>query len=274
MLSGYDGFDDEWEFDGYADEEGDMFLSSIPWRRIGGTLASALASGLASQGSKKITGYLDNTLKNRGWGSLLNEFEEENDTVSNSQEISDEMEYFAELAAEAETEGEADYFLDAIASLAGPLLSSFLQEEEFDGYGDYELYEDEGDEFFPALLPIASALAPIAAPLIGKGIRMLGNFLKEDRTTRQGIKAVPKIAKATTKIVAKQVKAGDPVTKNSVARTMAKQTMKTLGSAKSVKIAKKQNKVAAARAKQRTKVSKKLAAPLRHPGKAKLVSIR
>ena len=50
------------------------------------------------------------------------------------EEISDEMEYFAELASEADSEEEVDYFLGTIASLAGPLISSFLQEDEYDGF--------------------------------------------------------------------------------------------------------------------------------------------
>ncbi len=77
------------------------------------------------------------------------------------------MSYNAAMAAEAASDQEAAPFIDAMAKLAGPVLSSLLgetadplYEDGFDGETDTL---GERDEFLPALIPFA-------APLIGRGI--------------------------------------------------------------------------------------------------------
>jgi hypothetical protein len=98
----------------------------------------------------------------RAVGSRKYEFETEFEAEGGDTSLLDEMEYYAALAAEAESEAEADEFFGALASLAGPLISSLIGEDE---------YEDEGDPFFGAILPIISSVAPAVIRGVGKLFR-------------------------------------------------------------------------------------------------------
>jgi hypothetical protein len=266
-LELYEDFEDYEDWEDFEDYEGDMFFSSIPWRKVGGNIASTLVHGLAKKGPE----WVDKGLKSAGWLESEGEFEAEFAMEGGNVQILDEMDYYAELAAQAGSEEEADYFLGAIASLAGPLISSLVKESDYEDWEDFEDYE--GDQFFPAL----AALAPIAAPLIGKGIQAIGKMLREDAATKPAVKAIPKIVANTTKALARQAKSGQPVSQQAVAKKLATETKKVLSNKEAVAAAVKRNKKAADRAKSKPAVSKKVAVvkKVKPKGrKARLVGMR
>jgi len=244
----YEGLDFEYEYEDEfdrlleaSDYEGDLFLGDIvrsissvarrvPWQRLLSTGASALLSNL----------------------------EDEGETLG-------EMAYMAELAAETESEEEADQFLGVIGSLASTLLPALLGEEEGVGYEEewasYE-YEDEADEFLPALLPIASMILPAVMPAIKRGIQTIGKALRETDPTKQSVKVLPIVAAKTVASLARQAQAGKKITQKRVNATLAHQAKKTLSSpkqvAKAIAINRKVATKAAQKAKQKKRVTKQL----------------
>jgi hypothetical protein len=172
-------------------------------------------------------------------------------------EIYDQMQYLAQRAAEAESEGEADEWIGAVASLAGPLINSLLGEaeqegfddqEDFEGYEDYENFEDhenfeahedyedyedyeaagegERDEFFPLLAKAVPMLAKVAAPLVKRGIGAIGRALSS-RRTRGLVRRLPNMALTTANALARQARAGRPITPTRVAATLGRQACRT-----------------------------------------------
>jgi hypothetical protein len=168
------------------------------------------------------------------------DFEYEFEAEGGDLGILDEMQYYAELAAEAESEAEADQFLGVIASLAGPLISSFMREAE---YGDYE---DEADPFLGSIVSAASSLLPRAVPLIKRGVQMVGRFLRRPGT-RRAIRSIPRIVAGTATSLMRQARAGRRLTPAGVAATMARQTASTLASRRRMAQAVRRNRAAASR---------------------------
>jgi hypothetical protein len=118
----------------------------------------------------------------------------ETDAVMEGDPLMEAMSYNAAMAAEAASDQEAAPFIDAIAELAGPGLSSLLgetadplYEDGFDGETDTL---GERDEFLPALIPFA-------APLIGRGLKALGSVLSSNPRTRPLLGALPTVAAET-----------------------------------------------------------------------------
>lgn len=187
------------------------------------------------------------------------------DILSNMEEEAEalgEMSYMAELAAEAESDAEADMFLGAIANIAGSLLPALLGNKEagdFEDYEDWEDYEDyEGDEFLGALIPVAASLLPKAIPWVKKGIRAVGRALREADPSGQAVKALPIIADKSVKSLARQAKVGKPLTKKRVQMTIARQTKKTLANPRKTVVAVKVNRKRAAKAVKKSRAKTKL----------------
>jgi hypothetical protein len=224
----------------YEDPESDLedpFIGDI-LKSIPGPIRGAL-KGLARQGATYAgnaiggqtggrigRGIADSVLRNINWES--GDFEATQDpfgdfeTVGGDMRVLQEMSHLATLAAEAPSAAQADHFLGAIAGLAGKLLPGILG--GLSGEGEDE-YEEERDEFFPALLPIAK----MAMPLIGKGISALGGLFRRKRQTREAfMETLPVIAAKSATAIAKQAQAGKPINRKTVAATVAKETAKTL----------------------------------------------
>jgi hypothetical protein len=160
--------------------------------------------------------------------------------------LMEELHYNAAMAAESESEQEADQFIGAIASLAGPLLSNLLGESADPlyegGFADGEgAYLGERDEFLPALIPFA-------APLIGKGVRALGKVLSRNRGTRRLVRALPQVAAGTAKDLSRLRR---PPTARDVAVALARRTARAVGSPTAVARTMRQNRAIAARAQGR-----------------------
>lgn len=242
---GEEEFGESLGFDEEGDEYGDPFLGDI-LKAIPGPVRGAL-KGLAHKGATyagraiggqtggRIAGDVANAvLQNINWES---DFEEEADpfgdfeAVGGNVQALQKMAKAATKAAQAPTKQQADRFLGSIVGMAGKILPQVIGAlgEEEDEFGDFE---EEGDEFLPALLPIAS----MAAPLISKGIGALGGLFSRKRRTREAfMETLPVIAAKSAASVAKAAQAGKTVTPKQVAAVVAKETAKTLATAPAVK---------------------------------------
>jgi hypothetical protein len=144
-----------------------------------------------------------------------------------------EMHNLAELAAEAETEEEADGFIGAIASLASSVLPSLLGGGNGEAYyeDEYE-FEEEGDPFFP-LLPLAASVLPSVLPMVSKGIQAVGKVLSK-APVKQVMRTLPKIATDVVRNVASQAGAGRPINKKTVVQAVGKATASALANKRAV----------------------------------------
>ncbi len=236
-MEDMEDFENYEDFEDFEDGEGDLFLGNIvgrmakvakrlPWQKILRTGVSAI-SGMGESDPEREALW--------------------------------EMAYLAELAADTESDYEADHFIGALAGLAGQILPSLLggsDMEDLEDMEDFEDFEDgEGDQFFPALLPLAKMVLPHALPLLKRGIQRVGRALREADPSKQSVKVLPIVAAKTVASLAKQAKAGKPLTPKRVNATIAAQTKKTLASPKQVAKAITQNRKAAQRAVQQTRKS-------------------
>ena len=227
----YEDFEDFEDLEDFEDFEADPFLGNVvkrvarvarrvPWRQL-------VRSGL-------------NTVASNLEGEM---------------ETFNEMAYLAEMAAEAESETQADQFLGAIGGLASSLLGGLAGQQEQSDLEDFEDYEDEADPFFPALLPLAAKVLPMAAPLLKRGVQAIGKALREADPSKQAVKALPVVAAKAATSLAKQAKAGKPITPKRVQATLAKEAQKTLSNPKQVAKAIKVNRQAAKKAVQQAKTN-------------------
>lgn len=233
----FGSFEDYEDFEDFEDYEADPFLGSI-FKNV-------------SRVARRVP-----------WADVIRTGTRVLSSLEDEQEAFDEMAYMAELTAETESEAEADQFLGAIAGLASSILPMLMKESDYEDYEDFEDYEDyedyEGDPFFGALLPIAANLLPAAMPLIKKGVKAIGKALRESDPSGQAVKTLPKIAKDATKKLARQAKAGKPITKKKVAKALASSTRKTLANPKKAAAVVKANRKAAKRAMKRANAKGKL----------------
>jgi len=178
--------------------------------------------------------------------------EAEFESQGGDMEVLNRMHYYASRAATASSDREADHFLGAITSIAGPLLSSLLGESEGEEE-DMEDLEDEADPFLPALIPLAAKALPIAAkvlphalPFLKRGVSAIGRLFRESEA-EQATRAIPTIIAATTTKLAKKAQAGKPIGKKDVIATLARQTAKTVASKPALTAAVQQNRAATRR---------------------------
>jgi hypothetical protein len=264
----FEDLEDYEDLENYEDYEADPFLGS--WARkavrgikkvasgpVGGILkglakkAATVAGGaIAGPAGAKIASMIANrAIRESEYESEFEEegeFEAEFEAAGGDPTVLAEMEYLANLAAEAPTDQEADHFIGAIANLAGNLLPGLVGEME-----DYEDYEDyERDEFLPALIPLATSLLPKAIPFIKKGIQAIGKVMARSPRTRKTVKALPRIAAKTVTSLARQAETGRPITKQRIAATVAQQASKTLASKPKLAAAMKPTVAAAAQARR------------------------
>ena len=139
---------------------------------IGGPAGASIAAQIAGNVLREGDLYYESSWESSWY---------ETDAAMEGDPLMEAMSYNAAMAAEAASDQEAAPFIDAIAELAGPVLSSLLgetadplYEDGFDGETDTL---GERDEFLPALIPFA-------APLIGRGIKALGSLLSRNPRTR------------------------------------------------------------------------------------------
>jgi hypothetical protein len=226
----YEDLENNEEFEEFEDGEGDLFIGNIVGR------VARIARRLPWQ-----------QLLQGGLSALSREQEAEAEALW-------EMAYLAELAADTESDYEADHFIGALAGIASSILPSLLGESDLEEYEELDDgFNGEGDPFLPALLPIAKMLLPHAMPLVKRGIRAIGRALREADPSKQSVKVLPIVAAKTVASLAKQAKAGKKLTPKRINTTLASQTKKTLANPQQVAKAITQNQKAARRAVQQTR---------------------
>jgi hypothetical protein len=234
-----DGFDYELT-DPFEGENADPFLGGLVSGLsgalsgpLGGMLKglagrAAVAAGRAiggPQGAQIAGSIADRVLREQEMGGdfeASSDFEAQLASIGGDMGVLREMAQLSGMAAQAGSPRQADQFLGAIASLAGNLLPGLL--------GGQREAEEEGDEFFPALLPLAKMALPHVLPLVQKGIQAIGRSMEADPTTRPAAVALPPIAAKTVTSLAKQAQAGKKIDKKAVVATLAKAATKTLAS--------------------------------------------
>lgn len=215
---------------------------------LGGPVGGKLASVIANKALRETEAGV----------SMEAEFESESEfeSAGGNMEILNEMNYLAEVLGESDNEEEADHFLGAIASLAGPLLGSLLGETEYefetesmesDQYDMEEMedlsLESESDQFLPALLPLAAKVLPMAMPLVKKGIKAIGKAVTRSPRTRRLARQLPKIALGTVNRLASAAQKNKPITKRMVVGTLARQAVKAINSPSAVRAIRRPSKI-------------------------------
>jgi hypothetical protein len=267
------GFDDWEAADEFGDWEFEETVAAAPVAKKATTKQAVTAAKVVAQAAggpnaaKKVAKKLakpEVRAKEFEAGEYESEgeFEAEFEALGGDWEILGEMAHYAEMAAEAETEAEADQFWGAIASLAGPLISSLLSEAAFEEYefeGDWDHedgYDYEGDPFLPAIAAAIPAIASFAkpllkkaVPLISKGVKALGSFAmrKGRRFLRQAAKSAPRIIAKTGMSLAQQAAAGRPISASSIASTLGQQTFRHMANPWQAQMAARANRAHAGR---------------------------
>ena len=266
-----EGTDLEWGAYETSDLEADPFLG--PYlrkatrnisRAFPGSMSPGFLKQLAQQAAKvaggAIAGPAGASIAAQVAGNVLREgdlsYESswesswyETDAVMEGDPLMEAMSYNAAMAAEAASDQEAAPFIDAMAKLTGPALSSLLgetadplYEDGFDGETDTL---GERDEFLPALIPFA-------APLIGRGIKALGSHLCSNPRTRSLANVLPKVAAETAYDMRSLER---QPTSRDVAAAMARGTTGVLGNPTKLSQTMRQNRVIARRAQARPPMS-------------------
>jgi hypothetical protein len=213
------------EFESFGDHEGDQFFGGLKKAfKLAKPFLRPLAMNAARVIGSSFGGPAGAALAQRAATMALREAEAEGEFEGESEsdmeqagvnpEALYEMSYYANLAAEADNEAEADMFLGAIANIAGNLLPQLLSET------DHEDAVGEGDQFLPLLgaaIPLVAKFAPTAIkaastamPLIQSGIKAVGSMLNKPQT-RHLRRALPQIAARTTMSIARDVQETRPL---------------------------------------------------------------
>lgn len=215
-------FEDEYEFENAyeweGDFEGDLFFKKL-WRsakrglgKIGRLAKRIGKSGVFKNIAKIGAGALGGLVGGPAGAAIANrianaviresefedeyeaeaEFEAEFEMEGGDYEVLAEMAYFAEMAAEAESEEEADQFLGALASLASKII--------------------------PKALPLVRK----ALPFVKKGIQVAGKLMRSTPQTRPLVRTIPQFAAGTITQLARQARSGRPVTQKQIAAAMGR----------------------------------------------------
>lgn len=109
------------------------------------------------------------------------------------------MDMYADMAAEAESDAEADAFLPLLAALAPMAIK--------------------------ALAPVAMGAAKKYLPTIAKGVVTAGRKILTSGAGRKALRALPNIARGVARDQLKRVARGQAVSRQTVVRSAARQTL-------------------------------------------------
>lgn len=142
-------------------------------------------------------------------GGLLGEGEYEFESEFESSQVSEYealMEHLGYMAANSESEAEAEAFLGALIPLAAKAL--------------------------PGIAKAASKIIPKVAPKLIQGASKIGRAMFRNRRTRPLLKTMPKIMENTVSNLTRQAAQGKPITQKCAVQTLARQTAQVLGKPK------------------------------------------
>jgi len=142
-----------------------------------------------------------------------------------------ESEFESEYEYEFEGEGEAEFE----AVMEGPLteqqgLGELMAAIASKAATDTEAEAQIGGAVAISLSPRDRDTLKAVIPSLTRGAAILTRILRRQQATRPVVRVIPTIVKRTAVSLKKQAAAGQPVTKKTAARTMAKQTKKVLSS--------------------------------------------
>src|SRR6266542_3786495 len=244
-LLGEEEYEEEWE----GEEEGEEFFGRIA-RGIGGFVKKAapilkkVAKVAAPMVGTAIGGPFGGILGKMASSALgEEEYEEEWEA---EEEMESEAEMEAEIATpESEDEMEAEY----LASLACKAHSE-AEAEAMIGASTTTVLSRRDRRALRKVLPH-----------MVRGTAILTGILRRRRITRPAVRAVPSIVRVSTRQLARRAAAGKPITRKAVARVVANNTRKILGSPRLCSMALKRN-VKSARAVRRRTYPLPAAAPM------------
>lgn len=205
------GLDREFEFEFESEYESEEFLGSI-LSKVAPMAINAVGSLLGGGDNEfefedegePFLGSIGNVI-----GGLLGEGEYEFESEFESSQVSEYealMEHLGHMAANSESEAEAEAFLGALIPLAAKAL--------------------------PGIAKAASKIIPKVAPKLIQGASKIGRAMFRNRRTRPLLKTMPKIMENTVSNLARQAANGKPITQKSAVQTLARQTAQVLGKPK------------------------------------------
>ncbi|HEX8124791.1 MAG TPA: hypothetical protein VF548_04345 [Allosphingosinicella sp.] len=229
---GNDGFEsDGFESDGVRaealgsqgenEDEGDAFFAKA-FRKFGGLVGQLPLKQLAKAGAQVAGGAIGGPFGARLGGIAAGMLgEEEYGFEGEAFNLEDEDE-----GPLQEDEAEAfglDSLTDSLAeSLAAQAAESDSEAEASALLGGVTIHIVTG--------------APVSvrriSPVLLRGTNRLGRFLRQRRSTRPLVKAIPKIQKTAVKMLADHARKGGKVTPATAAKALAKATVRTLGTPK------------------------------------------
>jgi hypothetical protein len=146
------------------------------------------------------------------------------------------MEHMAHEAATAESESEAaEQFLPLIPLAAKALLPLAMKALPIVGKIGAKVGGKLLAKAAPKLLKLAPKLLKRVAPNLTRGVSQLARGLFRNRATRPLLRAVPTIARRTVTNLTRQIAAGRRISPATAARTLARQTQRTLANPRQLK---------------------------------------
>ncbi|MBD2778800.1 hypothetical protein [Iningainema tapete] len=197
----------EWEFENISESEyeNEEFLGNL-LSKVAPKAINAVGS-LLGEGDNEFEFENEREPFLGTIGGLLGEGEYEFESefeLAQASEYETLMEHLGHMAANSESEAEAEAFLGALIPLAAKLLPGIAK-------------------------AAASKIIPKVAPRLIQGAAKIGRSLYRSPTTRPLLKAMPRIVQGTVGNLARQVAKGQPITQKSAVQTLARQTAQVLG---------------------------------------------
>jgi len=143
-----------------------------------------------------------------------------------------ESEFEGELELEFEFEGESEAEMEAV--MEGPLNEQQVLGELMAAAASRAQTDMEAEAQIGAATAIVLSRADLAAlrnvlPNINRGGAVLTRVLRRHRGTRDAVRTIPTIIRRSAVSLRKRAERGEPITRQSAARTVASQTRRVLG---------------------------------------------
>lgn len=205
----------EWESQGAL--EGEQFFGNV-FKRVAGFVkkAAPMLKNVIKTAAPLVGGAIGGPI-----GSTI---------ASAASNLLGESEFEGEL--ELEFEGESEAEMEAV--MEGPMNEQQVLGELMAAAASRAATDMEAEAQIGAATAIVLSRADLAAlrdvlPNINRGVAVLTRILRRNRGTRDAVRAIPTIIKRSAVSLRKRAASGEPVTRDSAARTVASQTRRVLG---------------------------------------------
>jgi hypothetical protein len=205
----------EWESQGAL--EGEQFFGNV-FKKVAGFVrkAAPMLKNVVKTAAPLVGGAIGGPI-----GSTI---------ASAASNLLGESEFEGEL--EFEFEGESEAEMEAV--MEGPMNEQQVLGELMAAAASRATTDMEAEAQIGAATAIVLSRADLAAlrdvlPNINRGVAVLTRILRRNRGTRDAVRAIPTIIKRSAVSLRKRAERGEPVTRDSAARTVASQTRRVLG---------------------------------------------